>query len=137
MLKKISCLLQKLIKENESKPEESITKRVHLRRGYVAKIKREEKNISNKLFKEYFTIYRSPSDMHKKLGETEGKKNEDQVYLIKEVLNRMKEAIKNVSENKRFKIEENKKIINIIERILYINQLLKILKLNQMLSRLL
>ena len=61
--------------------------------------------------------------------------------MIKEVLNRMKKAIKNVSENKLFKIEENKKIINIAERILYFNQLkqkgqgLKILTPNQMLSR--
>ena len=35
----------------------------------------------------------------------------------------MKKAIKNVSENKLFKIEENKKIINIAEHILYFNQL--------------
>ena len=44
-------------------------------------------------------------------------------------------------ENKTFKIEENKKIINIVERILYFNQLeqkgqgLKIVTPNQMLSR--
>ena len=80
--------------------------------------------------------------MYRKLHETEGKKNEDQVYLIKEVLNRMKEAIKNVSENKKFKIEKNDKIINIAERILYCNRLelkregLKILTSNQMFSRL-
>ena len=54
----------------------------------------------------------------------------------------MKEAIKNVYENKKCKIEENKKIINIVKRILYFNQLeqkregLKILTPNQMLSRL-
>ena len=94
------------------------------------------------MFKEYFTIYQSSSHMYKKLRETEGGKNEEQVYLIKEVLNRMKKAIKNVSENKKFKIEENKKIINIVERILYFNQLeqkgegLKILTLNQIFSRL-
>ena len=123
--------------------EESIAKRVHLRRGYVAKIKREDKNISNKLFKEYFTIYQSPSNMYKKLRETEGKKNEDQVYSINKVLNKMKKSIENVPENKRFKIEENEKTINIVERILYFNQLdqsgqcLKILTPNQMLSRLL
>ena len=45
--------------------------------------------------------------MYKKLRETEGKKIEDQAYLIKEMLNRMKEAIKNVSKNRKFKIEEN------------------------------
>ena len=54
----------------------------------------------------------------------------------------MKEAIKNVSEDRKSMIEENKKIINIVERILYFNQLeqqglgLKILTLNQMFSRL-
>ena len=62
--------------------------------------------------------------MYKKLRETEGEKNKDQVYLIKEMLNRMKKAIKNVSEDKKIKIEENKKIINIVECILYFRQLL-------------
>ena len=94
------------------------------------------------MFKECFTIYQSPSDMYKKLRKTEGKKNKDQVYLIKEMLNTMKEAIKNVSENKKLEIEENEKIINFVERILYFNQLdqsgkgLKILTPNQMFSRL-
>ena len=80
--------------------------------------------------------------MYKKLRETEGERNEDQVYLIKEVLNRMKKAIKNVSENETLKIEQNKKIIIIASYILYFNQLkqkgqgLKILTPNQMLSRL-
>ena len=36
----------------------------------------------------------------------------------------MKKAIKNVSEDKKIKIEENKKIINIVECILYFRQLL-------------
>ena len=56
---------------------------MHLKRRYVAKIRREEKNMSNKLFKEYFTIYQSPSNIYKKLREAEGTKNGDQVYLIK------------------------------------------------------
>ena len=67
------------------------------------------------------------------------KKNDDQVYSIKEVLNKLKEAIKNVTENNTFIIEENEKIINIVENILYFNQSgegLKILTPNQMLSRL-
>ena len=47
-----------------------------------------------------------------------------------------------MSENKKVKIEENEKIIDFVERILYFNQLnqsgrgLKILTPNQMLSRL-
>ena len=54
----------------------------------------------------------------------------------------MKKIIKNVSENRKFILEENEKIINIVERILYFNQPdqlgqgLKILRPNQMLSRL-
>ena len=54
----------------------------------------------------------------------------------------MKKVIKNVSEKRKFIIEENEKIINIVERILYFDQLdqsgqgLKILPPNQMLSRL-
>ena len=54
----------------------------------------------------------------------------------------MKIVSENVPENKTFKIEENEKIINIVERILYFNQLgqsgqeLKILTPNQMLTRL-
>ena len=54
----------------------------------------------------------------------------------------MKEVIKNVSKNRKFKIEENEKTINIVERVLYFNQLdqsgqgLKILTPNQMPSRL-
>ena len=52
----------------------------------------------------------------------------------------MKRIIENVPENRKFMIEENEEIINIVERILYFNQLdqsgkgLKILTPNQMLS---
>ena len=37
----------------------------------------------------YFTNYQSPSDMYKKLRKTEGTRNENRVYLIKEVLNKL------------------------------------------------
>ena len=122
--------------------ERNIAENVKVRRTRIAEIEEEEKNVNNKLFKEYFTHYLSPSDMYKKLRETDGERNEDQVYVIKKMLNKMKELIENVPENKTFKIEENQKIINIVERILYFNQLnqsgqgLKILTPNQMLSRL-
>ena len=128
--------------KSEPKPEESIADRIKLRRGKTAEIEEEEKNIKKKLFKEYFTNYQSPSDMYKKLRMTEGERNEDQIYVIKKVLDKMKKTIKNVPENKTFKIEYNKKIINIVERIFYLNQLdqsekdLEILTPNQMLSRL-
>ena len=61
--------------------------------------------------------------MYKKLCDTAGKKNEDQVYLIKEVLNKMKKQIKNVPENNIFVLEETEKIINTVDNILYFNQL--------------
>ena len=122
--------------------ERNIAENVKVRRTRIAEIEEEEKNVNNKLFKEYFTHYLSPSDMYKKLRETDGERNEDQVYVIKKMLNKMKELIENVPENKTFKIEENQKIINIVQRILYFNQLnqsgqgLTILTPNQMLSRL-
>ena len=78
--------------------------------------------------------------MYKKLREAEGEWNEERVFLIRKVLNKMKRIIENV--NRKFMIEENEEIINIVERILYFNQLdqsgkgLKILTPNQMLSRL-
>ena len=94
------------------------------------------------MFKEYFTNYQSPSDMYKKLRGTEGTRNENRVYLIKVVLNKMKNIMENVPENRTFKVEENEKIRNIVARILYFNQLdqsgqgLKILTPSQILSRL-
>ena len=38
--------------------------------------------------------------MYKKLGKTEGKINEDQVYSIKNILDKIKKEIKNVPKNK-------------------------------------
>ena len=69
------------------------------------------------MFKTYFTNYQSLNDMYKKLRETEGERNEDQVCLIKEVLHRMKKAITKVPEDKKSMIEEKEKIINIIGNI--------------------
>ena len=77
--------------------------------------------------------------MYKKLHKKEGERNENQVYAIKNVLNKMKKKIERVPENKTFMIEENEKIIDIVDNILYFNQSgqgLKILTPNQMLSRL-
>ena len=47
---------------------------------------------------------------------TEGERNEDQVYVIKKVFDKMKKAIKNVPKDKK-----SEKIINIVERIFYLN----------------
>ena len=59
----------------------------------------------------------------KKLCETKGKRNEDQVYSIKEILDEIRNKIKTVPESKVSIIEGNEKLINIVELILYFNQL--------------
>ena len=64
-------------------------------------MKKKKKNIGNNLSKKYFINYQSPSDMYKKLRKTEGKKNEDQVYAIKKVLDKIKKLIKKVPEYKK------------------------------------
>ena len=69
--------------KSKSELEESIAKRVKLRREKITEIEEEEENINNELFTKYFTNFRSPSDMYKKLRETERTRNENQVYLIK------------------------------------------------------
>ena len=76
--------------------------------------------------------------------ETEGARNEAQVYLIKEALDKIKEDLKySFFKNTKNIIKDFKKIINIVQRILYFNQLeqqkgkgLKILTPDQMISRL-
>ena len=80
--------------------------------------------------------------MYKKLRKAEGTRNEHRVYLIKLMPDKMKKVIENVPEKKTLKIEQNEKIINIVEHIFYFNEIaqsgqgLKILTPNQMLSRL-
>ena len=85
-IQEISQLASKVDKgKSEPKTEESIAERVKLKNKKIAEIKKEEKNINNLLFKHYFTNYQNPSDMYKKLRETKGKINEDQVDLTKEI----------------------------------------------------
>ena len=94
-IQEISQLASKVDKgKSEPKTEESIAERVKLKNKKIAEIKKEEKNINNLLFKHYFTNYQNPSDMYKKLREKKGKINEDQVYSIKEILDKIKKGIK-------------------------------------------
>ena len=80
--------------------------------------------------------------MIKRLKDVSDEKDRNMVKSTNKNLHKMKNIIKNMSENKTFKIEENEKIIDFVERILELNsekQLgigLKILTPNQMLSRL-
>ena len=89
-------------RKSKPKTEESIPKRVKLRNERIAEIKKEEKNIKNDLLKQHFINYQKPIDMYKKLNETKGKINEDQVDLTKEILGKIKKIIKNVLKDKSF-----------------------------------
>ena len=128
-------------KKSKPKAEESIAQRVKLKNERIAEFKKRRKNIENELFKYYFTDYQKPSDMYEKLPETKDKINEDQVDLIKKILDKIKKQIKNTPKNKKVLIKLNKEIINIVERIPYFNQLdqsekrFKFLTPDQMLNR--
>ena len=61
--------------------------------------------------------------MYKKLCMTEDERNEDQVYVIKKELDKMKKIVKNVPKDKTFKIEDKKKLILLNEFFTLINQI--------------
>ena len=123
--------------------EGNIVERIKLRKEGFNEIKRKEQNINNELFKAYFTDYQSPSSMYKKLSKTENTEiNKTRADLIKKVLTKLKRIIENTPKDDAAKIEENEKIIDVVERILELNNKiqsgegLKILTPSQMPSKL-
>ena len=100
------CTIKKCLKKIV---ERNISEKVKLRRRRIAEIKKEEKNIDYKLFKEYFTYYRNLSDMYEKLRMTEGEKSEDQVYVIKKVLDKIKKSLKMCLKIKNLRLKRIKK----------------------------
>ena len=104
-------------------------------------IEKNKKNINNKLFKEYFN-YSNPDAMIEKLKNESDEKNKNMVESINKNLTKPKNIVKNAPKDEVFKVEENKKIIYIVERILELNSEkqfgigLKILTPDQMLIRL-
>ena len=63
--------------------ERSIAERIKPRKGKLDEIEQKEQDINNELFKHYFN-YQSPSNMYKKLNETENTEiNKIRVDLIK------------------------------------------------------
>ena len=105
----------------ETKFERSIADRIKSRKERLNIINKNEENINNELFKEYFD-YSNPDTMIKRLKNVNDEINKNMVESINKSLNKMKKIIKNVPENKTFKIEENKKIIDFVERILDLNK---------------
>ena len=80
--------------------------------------------------------------MIEKLENASFEKNKNMVESINKKLTKLKNIVKNMPKDKVFKVEENEKIINIIERIFELNnekqlgQGIQILTPSQMLSRL-
>ena len=112
-----------------------------LRRQRLDIIDKKKKNINNVLFDHYFD-YLNPEIMIAKLKTASYEKNKNMVESINKKLTKLKNIVKNMPKDEVSKVEENEKIIDIVERILELNsekQLglgLKILTPNQMLSRL-
>ena len=122
MLKKNFQLASKIDKgKSELKFKKSITERVKSRRQRKDIINKKKENINNEFFKEYFN-YSNPDTMIKRLKDASDEKNKNMVKLINKNLNKMKKIIKNVPKDKQFKIEENEKIIDIVEKILELNK---------------
>ena len=148
-MKKINKYAQKnfqhasKVDKGKSKPktEENIAKRVKLRKQKLNIIKKKKENINNELFNHYFN-YLNPVILFKRLSDSSDEKSKDLVKSINKNLTKLKNIVKNVPKDKVSKVEENEKIIDIVERILELNsekqlgQGLKILTPNQMLSRL-
>ena len=109
------------ITESFLKKQRSIAFRIKSRRQRLDIINKKKENINYELFKEYFD-YSNPDTMIKRLKNVNDEINKNMVESINKSLNKMKKIIKNVPENKTFKIEENKKIIDFVERILDLNR---------------
>ena len=136
---KTFSIAEKIDKENSGpKLEESIAKRVKIRRPRLNTI--EEKEKKSKLFSYYFN-YSSPNNMLSRLSNIRSEINKNQVYSINKALTKIKTIVRNVPKAGLLNVKENEKIIDIVERILELNsenQLrlgLKILTPNQMLYR--
>ena len=112
-----------------------------LRRQRLDIIDKKKKNINNVLFDHYFD-YLNPEIMITKLKTASYEKNKNMVESINKKLTKLKNIVKNVPKSEVSKVEENKKITDIVERIIELNsekQLglgLKILTPDQMLRRL-
>ena len=92
------------------------------------------------LFNHYFD-YSNAEIMFNRLRDSSDEKNKNMVELINNKLTKLKYIVRKLPENDN-RVEENKKIIDIVEKILELNKEkhsgegLKILTPNQMLSRL-
>ena len=78
-------------------------------------IDKNKEKINNELFKEYFN-YSNPDTVIRILKDAGDAKNKNMVESINKKLNKIKKIIKNAPKD-----EENKKIIDIVEKIFELN----------------
>ena len=85
---------------------------------FLNEIKNEEKNINDKIFRDYFW-YQTPSFLVKHLYEVDQDKNEETVDLANDELIELKNSAirKDIPEN-----ENQNKIINIVEKLIDFNE---------------
>ena len=100
--------------------KESIAERVKLRRQKLNIAAKKKENINNVLFNYYFD-YSNPEIMFKRLRDASDEKIKNLVESINKKLTKMKNIVKNVPKDEVSRVEENEKIIDIVEKILELN----------------
>ena len=110
------------VDKGKSKPktEESIAERIKLKGRKFDVIAKKKENISNVLFNYYFD-YLNPEIKFKRLRDASDEKNKNLVESINKKLIKMKNIVKNVPKDEVSGVEENEKIIDIVEKILELN----------------
>ena len=83
-------------------------------------IKKKKENINNESFNHYFD-YLNPVIKFERLRDASDEKNKYLVGSIDKKLIKLKNIVKNVPKDKVSKVEENEKIVDIVERILELN----------------
>ena len=101
--------------------ERNIAEGVKLRRQKLDIINKKKENINYELFNHYFS-YLNRIIMLERLKDASDERNKDMVEPINKKLTRMKDIVKNVPKDKVSRVEENEKIIDIVERILELNR---------------
>ena len=86
--------------------ERNVADRIKSRKQRLDIVNKNKENVNNLLFSDYFD-YSNPDTMIKRLKDVSDGKNKNMVESINKKLNKMKKIIKNVPENKTFKIEKN------------------------------
>ena len=124
-------------RKSKTKFEESIAETTKLRRQKLNIIAKKKENINNVLFSYDFDSSNA-GIMFKRLRDASDENNKNIVESINKKLTKLKNIVTNVPKDEVSKVEENEKIIDVVEKILELNteKGLKILTPDQMLSRL-